>query len=139
MSHLTVLPPVAYLLAIIAVLASAASAGTPRRGLWCAPAGFAVLFWVQSLCAVWNDGLATFWVNHTANMVGNQVWFDLLFVVSIAFFAMAPRARAQGMPLWPWAVATVCVAGLALLPMLARLLYLEERQARLTKDQPTSL
>jgi hypothetical protein len=40
---------------------------------------------------------------------------------------IAPRARAANMRLWPWAVATIALAGLALLPMLARLLYLEDR------------
>lgn len=68
-----------------------------------------------------------FWANHSTTYAGNQVWFDLLLAVAIAFYLMAPRARAVGMRLWPWALAVVATASVALLPMLARLLWLERR------------
>jgi hypothetical protein len=127
MTILQILPVLAYAGTIAAVFAAAQTGGAARPGLWRIPAVAAALFWAFSLITVAQEGLVQFWVNHTTTFAGNQVWFDLLVVVALVFFVIAPRAKAVDMRLWPWAIATVCVAGLALLPMLARLLYLEGR------------
>jgi hypothetical protein len=129
MTLLQILPVVALLGTVAAILRFAARDGSPAPGAWVWPAGLGVLFLAFSLVTVLRDGLIPFWTNHTTNLAGNQVWFDLLAAVAIAFFLIAPRARAVGMPIWPWAVATVLTASLALLLMLARLLWLE-RAAR---------
>jgi hypothetical protein len=126
MTLLHILPVLTLLGAVAAILRMAARSAAPLPGAWVWPAGLGVLFLAFSLVTVLRDGLIPFWVNHTTNLAGNQVWFDLLAAVAIAFYLIAPRARAAGMPLWPWAVATVLTASIALLPMLARLLWLEQ-------------
>jgi hypothetical protein len=130
MTLLQILPILVYAATIVTVFAATASDGRARPGLWRLPAVVGVLFAVFSLVTIAQEGLVQFWVNHTTTWAGNQVWFDLLFAVAIGFALMLPRARAVGMRPWPWALATVATACIALLPMLARLLWLEERQRR---------
>lgn len=124
---LQILPVVAYAAAIATVLAIALGQGRNSKGQWVLPALLSALFFLFSLVTVIQDGLLQFWVNHTTNLAGNQVWVDLLFAIAIGFFLIAPRARAVGMPLLPWALAVLTTACVALLPMLARLLWLEHR------------
>lgn len=123
---LQLLPPLAYLATAVFLIHSAL-----RRPLgdWRGPAVIGLLFALFSVVTVLQEGLLQFWINHTTSFAGNQVWFDLLIAVAIAFYLIAPRARAVGMPLLPWAVAVIATACLALLPMLARLLWLERRAA----------
>ncbi|MDZ4308765.1 hypothetical protein [Allopontixanthobacter sp.] len=78
---------------------------------------------------VWAEGPIGFFTNHTANLWGVQVWYDLIFAVAIALFLLIPRARAVGMRVWPWIVGAALTASIALLPMLARVLWLERRKA----------
>jgi hypothetical protein len=85
---------------------------------------------VFSVVTVMQEGLIQFWLNHSTTWTGNQVWFDLLFAVAMCFALMLPRGREVGMRPWPWAIAVVATACIALLPMLARLLWLEERQGQ---------
>lgn len=129
MSLLQALPLLAYAGCIFAILRIAIQDGPVSGRAWAVPAGLGVAFFVFSLVTVFEEGLMMFWYNHTVNWTGNQVWFDLLLATSIAFYLMAPRARAVGMALLPWAVAVVATACIALLPMLARLLWLERRAA----------
>lgn len=82
-------------------------------------------FLVLSGYAVFLEGPFGFWDEHTRNAWGNQIWFDLIIGISIAWFFILPRARQAGMKLPIWAslvLATGCI-GLSL--MVARLLYLE--------------
>ena len=65
-------------------------------------------------------------LNHTANLWGVQVWWDLLFSLSVAFFFVLPRARAQGMNLPFWTVFILATASIGLLAMVARLFWLEQ-------------
>lgn len=123
---LELLPPLAYLATAVFLIHLAL--GRPL-GDWRLPATVGVFFAVFSVVTVAQEGLVQFWINHTTSLAGNQVWFDLLIAVSIAFYLIAPRARAVGMPLLPWALAVVATASIALLPMLARLLWLERRAA----------
>ena len=118
--------PILFYLAVIAVAFwCAARGGAAGPKAWILPAAAGAFFVVFSAITLIQDGLLQFWVNHTTNFAGNQVWFDLIFAVVIGFFLIAPRAKAVGMPLWPWAIAVVATACVALLPMLARVLYLE--------------
>lgn len=77
----------------------------------------------------WAEGPIGFVANHTTNLWGAQVWYDLIFAVSIALFLLIPRARAVGMRTWPWIIGAGLTASIALLPMLARVLWLERRKA----------
>ena len=88
-------------------------------------AGFAAFTAVQ----IWQDGIVMFWTNHSANLTGVQVWWDLIMCVTIALFLIAPRARKQGMNLVPWALFVACTASIGLLAMCARLFWLEKATA----------
>jgi hypothetical protein len=126
MTVLQSLPVLALLATVVAIFRVAARPGGADRGAWVWPVVFGALFAAFSAVTVLREGVVQFWVNHTTTLAGNQVWFDLLIAVAISFTLIAPRARAVGMPLWPWAFATVLTASIALLPMLARLLWLEQ-------------
>lgn len=117
---------IAYFGAAIAILAIAAKRNTVRAipFLIVLTAAFALF----TSATIAKEGVIQFWINHSTTMAGNQVWFDLLIAVSISFFLIAPRARAAGMSILPWAIAVLATASLALLPMLARLLWLEQRR-----------
>jgi hypothetical protein len=128
MTLLQILPILVYGATIVTIFAAAASSGDARPGLWRLPAVVGAAFILFSLITVAQEGVIQFWVNHTTTWAGNQVWFDLLFAVAISFGLMLPRARSVGMRPFPWAIAVVATACVALLPMLARVLWLEERQ-----------
>ena len=123
---LQIMPLLAYGAAAVFILGVALARGGGRSA-WLWPAGLAVLFLGFTGLTLLREGVMPFWANHSTTYAGNQVWFDLLLAVAIAFYLIAPRARAVGMRLWPWALAVVATASVALLPMLARLLWLERR------------
>lgn len=78
---------------------------------------------------IWAEGVVPVIVNHTGNLWGVQVWWDLLIALTIALFLIAPRARAQGMNLPLWTLAIIATASIALLAMCARLFWLERKAA----------
>lgn len=122
MSLLEILPILAYI-AAIGTLIWAALAVPPKS--WRLVALLGVAFIAFSIWTLLSGGLLPFWFNHTTNLAGNQVWFDLLISVVLAFVLLLPRARAQGMAILPWAIAVAATASIALLVMVARLLWLE--------------
>jgi len=122
-----VLPLLAYAGCVGAVLSIALGARASLRTRWLIPGVLGGVFLLFSLVQTSIDGPLQFWVSHTMDLTGNQIWFDLLLAVSIGFYLIAPRARAVGMPLLPWGVTVLCTACIGLLPMLARLLWLEGR------------
>ncbi len=79
---------------------------------------------------IWAEGPIGFIVNHSANLWGVQVWYDLIFSLGIAVFLILPRARAVGMRPMPWVLIIGLTASIGLLPMVARLLWLERRAAQ---------
>ncbi len=81
-----------------------------------------------SAITIWQEGVIQVWVNHTSNLWGVQVWWDLLFAVGIALFLIAPRARAAGMNVPLWTIGVLATASIALLAMCARLFWLERAQ-----------
>ncbi|MEM6584352.1 MAG: hypothetical protein AAF692_01220 [Pseudomonadota bacterium] len=98
-----------------------------------------------TLCAVFltfttiqllNEGPLMFLTNHSANLTGIQVWWDLITAVVIAFFFIAPRARAVGMNVVPWAILAGLTASIGLLAMCARLFWLENRLQKTTDAEP---
>ena len=82
-------------------------------------------FAAYSGVTIWAEGLMTVLINHTSNLWGVQVWWDLLFALTIALFLIAPRARAAGMNLPLWTLAILATASIGLLAMCARLFWLE--------------
>jgi len=76
-----------------------------------------------------SEGVLPVWENHTANLWGVQVWWDLLIAVTIALVLIAPRARAAGMNLPLWGLLVVATASIGLLALCARLFWLEARGA----------
>lgn len=72
-----------------------------------------------------TEGVFPVILNHTANLWGVQVWWDLLFSLGIAFVLILPRARAQGMNLPLWMILVLATASIGLLAMCARLFWLE--------------
>lgn len=79
---------------------------------------------------LWQEGPVMFWTNHSANLTGVQVWWDLVSAVLIGLFLIIPRARAAGMNVLPWAIFVICTASIGLLAMCARLFWLEQARAR---------
>lgn len=96
---------------------------------WAIPAIVSILFFAWSVQAIASGGLTGFWVEHTRNAWGNQIWFDLLIGVSIAWTLLVPRARAVGMRPWPWLPLIAATGCIGLTAMFARCRYLETRAA----------
>jgi hypothetical protein len=80
---------------------------------------------------IWSEGIVLVWTNHTSNLWGVQVWWDLLISCGIALFVLAPRARSQGMNVPLWTLFVLSTASIGLLAMCA-VLFARERAA-LTK------
>ena len=87
-------------------------------------AGFAAF----TAVTIATEGVFPVILNHTANLWGVQVWWDLLFSLGVAFVLILPRARAAGMSLWPWTAFILATASIGLLAMAARLFWLERAQ-----------
>ena len=116
---------VAILVAVGWVLARHDTIGSPAIAAALA-AGFAAF----SAVTIWAEGLMPVLANHTSNLWGVQVWWDLLFSLSIAYFLILPRAKAQGMNLMLWTVFILATASIGLLAMCSRLFWLEGQSGR---------
>ncbi len=103
--------------------------GRPKSGNASLAAWLCGAFLSFSLVTIWQEGVAQVWINHTRNLWGVQVWWDLLFAIAIALFLIAPRARAAGMNVTLWTLLVVATASIGLLAMCARLFWLEGQQA----------
>lgn len=89
-------------------------------------AGFAAF----TAVTIATEGVWTVVVNHASNLWGVQVWWDLLFSLTIGWFLILPRARAAGMNVPLWTLFVVSTASIGLLAMCARLFWLEQAEAR---------
>jgi hypothetical protein len=96
---------------------------------WLFPAMLSLLFLLFSLKAIVSAGLLGFWVEHTRNVWGNQIWFDLLLGIGIGWYLIVPQAKALGMRLYLWLAIIVCTGCIGFLAMIARLLYLQEQRS----------
>jgi len=99
----------------------------PAQHAWVLPAAASALFSLFSARAIAAEGPLGFWVEHTRNQWGNQIWLDLLLAASVAWTFLAPQARAVGMRLWLWAPLVPLTGSMGLLAITARLLYLRAR------------
>ncbi len=75
------------------------------------------------------EGPIGFIANHSTNLWGVQVWYDLIISLGIALFLILPRARTAGMRPAPWVIFVGLTASIGLLAMIARLIWLEDRSA----------
>lgn len=83
-----------------------------------------------------GEGVIGFFTNHTQNLTGLQVWWDLVMSTLIALFFIAPRARRAGMNVTAWGILVGCTASIGLLAMAARLFWLENRGVRAADGRP---
>lgn len=109
--------------AVAAILLIAMRPGAPGNAVLAGAlsAGFAAF----TAVTIATEGVFPVIVNHTTNLWGVQVWYDLLFSLSVAFFLVLPRARAQGMNIPAWTAFVLATASIGLLAMCARLFWLE--------------
>ena len=84
-------------------------------------------FGAYTAVTIASEGVMPVWLNHTSNLWGVQVWWDLLFSLGVAVFLILPRARAQGMNIAPWILFVAATASIGLLAMVARLFWLEKQ------------
>ena len=91
-------------------------------------AGLSGAFAGFSAITLYREGVVQVWSNHTANLWGVQVWWDLLLATGTALFLILPRARAAGMAVLPWTAFVTLTASIGLLAMAARLFWLERVQ-----------
>lgn len=136
MSVAQIMPVVVAVLVACYVLYLAAAADHKWPGNWLLPAGAGAGFLLWTLIAVVNEGATGFWAEHTRNLWGNQIWFDLLFAAALALTFMVPRARALGMRTLPWTVLVLATGSIGLLAMAARILFLEAARARTVGESP---
>jgi hypothetical protein len=122
----SLLPTIAGGLFMLFGLAVVVKADRHIHKIWLFPAALSLLFLLCSIQAIMTEGLFGFWIEHTRNLWGNQIWLDLLLAVGIGWFLVVPQAKAIGMRPLPWFVLIVCTGSIGFLAMMARLLYLRE-------------
>ena len=105
-------------------------AGSPKIGSAILAAALASGFGAFTAVTIAKEGVLLVWTNHTQNLWGVQVWWDLLCAVVLAVFLIAPRARAAGMRMIPWTLFIAATASIGLLAMAARLFWLEARMEK---------
>ncbi|WP_370187025.1 hypothetical protein [Qipengyuania sp.] len=115
---------VAALAALAYILTAREETGSPLLAAMLA-AGFGAF----TAVTIASEGVMPVWLNHTSNLWGVQVWWDLLFALGTACFFVVPRARAQGMAVPLWLLFVAATASIGLLAMVARLFWLEKRSA----------
>ena len=110
--------------AVAAVVFMVMRPGVPGNGVLVGAlsAGFASF----TAVTIWAEGALPLVMNHTSNMWGVQVWWDLLLSLSVSVFLILPRARAAGMNVAPWVLLVIVTASIGLLAMCARLFWLEQ-------------
>jgi uncharacterized membrane protein len=99
---------------------------------WWLPAALSFVFFLFSLWAVWTEGPFGFWAEHTRNHKGNQIWFDLLLALGVAWTLIVPQAKALGMRTTLWLVFVLCTGCIGLTAMVARWLYLQDCATKTT-------
>ncbi len=87
--------------------------------------GLCAIFSGYTAVQIAREGVVMFFTNHSGNLTGLQVWWDLIMCWLIALFFIAPRARNAGMNVVPWALLVATTASIGLLAMCARLFWLE--------------
>lgn len=127
MTFVEIAPLIAGALFIVLGIRLSVAEAPPLAGRWRYPAALSAAFLLYSAYTVSREGSTGFWVEHTRNLWGVQIWFDLLQAAILGFALLVPRARAQGVRLVPWFVVVVATGSVGLMALVARVLYLEAR------------
>lgn len=96
---------------------------------WIVAATLGAAFAGWSVFSIATGGPFGFWAEHTRNVWGVQIWFDLLLAAGCALVFMVPEARRLGMTPLPWVVFVLCSGAIGLMAMLARILYLRHSRS----------
>lgn len=113
--------------ALTLAIAPGRSESTPRNA-WMFPATLCISFLAWTLYALANEGVIAIWQEISRGLWSNQIFIDLLLAGGIALVFLVPEARRLGMKPLPWVIATAATGCIALLGMLARVLFLRARQ-----------
>lgn len=124
---------IAGLMALVSILVNKGETGSALLAAMLS-GGFGAFTAVQ----IWQEGVMMFWTNHSQNLTGTQVWWDLIICAMVALFFVAPRARKVGMNVPLWAVFVGCTASIGLLAMIARLFWLERASATSSNTAPAA-
>jgi len=127
MSMTSFLPTAVAILFIAFTIFLSLKKGNTIKYSWLFPSALSLLFLIFSIVTITGEGQMGFWVEHTRNMWGNQIWFDLLFAVGIGWFLILPEAKTRKMRLLPWLLLIFATGCFGFLAMVARLLYLREK------------
>jgi len=130
MTLTTILAAAAGILTVLFVVYYIYSGGSNMKNGWVFPAVISLAFFIFSLITVFNEGPTGFWVEHTRNLWGNQIWFDLLFAAGIGWYLIVPQAKALGMRLLPWGIIVLSSGCIGFTAMVARMLYLRENSGK---------
>lgn len=125
----SLLPTIAAVLFLLFTIYIPAKDERRMNNSWIFPATLSLLFLLFSLKAIASEGLSGVWFEHTRDLWGNQIWFDLLLGVGIGWYLIVPQAKSLGMRLYLWLVLIVCTGCIGFLAMIARLLYLRDCSA----------
>jgi hypothetical protein len=98
----------------------------PVKNSWIFPAALSILFLLFSLKAIESEGLSGVWFEHTRDLWGNQIWFDLLLGIGIGWYLIVPQAKSLEMRVNLWLMLIVCTGCIGFLAMIARLIYLRD-------------
>lgn len=129
MSFTSLSPIVAAVVFLLFALYISTGSQTYKKASWLFPGVLSLLFFIFSLQTVASEGVLGFWTEHTRNLWGNQIWFDLLLATGIGWFLVMPEAKSLGIRPLPWLLLIACTGSIGFLAMIARLLYLRERFA----------
>jgi len=105
---------------------------------WLVPAVVAVPLSGWSVLALAREGPFGFIQSQIGSLWGMLIWYNLLASLGVAFFLLQNRARAAGMKSEIWVLFVAFTAGMGLLVMLARMLYLERQLAEPGSADPSA-
>jgi hypothetical protein len=114
--------------AFVMLVAAAVTAGRIDKPDWRVVATICALLLAFTLFTIAKEGPVGFWANHSRNAWGNQVWFDLLIGIGVAWASLQGRLRAASMHRWRWLALILLTGCIGLTAMYARLLYLEAKE-----------
>lgn len=134
-NQISLLPVLTGVMFVVVGIYNATSNVNVKRNAWVAPAVLSVVFACLSLQAVITDGPLGFWAEHTRNLWGNQIWYDLLLAGGVAWFFAAKKARSLGLRSWPWLLAVIATGSIGLLAFVARILYVQGVLTKTRSDE----
>ncbi len=117
---------------VVAATAMAFIHSTKERVTWPAwlvPLVIAIPFALWTGFALIEEGLLSFSPMLMETKWGLLVWYDRLMSLTAAYYLLQNRARAAGVKSDIWVIAIAMTGAIALLLMLARTVYLEDKQS----------